>query len=84
MIIPPCVILLYANHRLDNIMSGPNLVEPTHRQLSPLIVQYLLYQKGKFLCALELCQHVGLILFYTDFFLGPGCSFNSSFSLNHL
>ena len=25
--IPPCVILLYANHRLRNIMSGPNLAE---------------------------------------------------------
>jgi hypothetical protein len=25
--ISPCVILLYANHRLENIMSGPNLAE---------------------------------------------------------
>ena len=25
----PCVILLYANHRLENIRSGPNLAETT-------------------------------------------------------
>ena len=29
-LISPCVILLYANHRLKNIMSGPNLAETKH------------------------------------------------------
>ncbi|UCE42322.1 MAG: hypothetical protein JSV17_04970, partial [Candidatus Aminicenantes bacterium] len=28
--ISPCAILLYANHRLKNIMSGPNLDETKH------------------------------------------------------
>ena len=29
--ISPCLLLLYANHRLRKIMSGPNLAEPKQR-----------------------------------------------------
>ena len=36
--ISPCVILLYANHRLKNIMNGPNLVET--KQICPRDINF--------------------------------------------
>jgi len=30
-LLSPCVILLYANHRLENIRNGPNLAETKRR-----------------------------------------------------